>query len=145
MSANMELAKARNISESNIDHINAIHDALEKMIECYSLECDYDSVIEMFHFAEFTLQELWGFTRDARYHTWVNRLTQQHLNLMYGGRTFWCNDSKVKRTLTGPFHQGQLIGVGEGFIDINVAYHRKVGNITELVQIPLEMPTIVPA
>lgn len=133
---NMELAKARNISEENIERINAIHDALEKMIECYSLECDYSHAHQMITNAEFALQELWGFTQDARYHTWVNKLTQQHLKLMYDGRSFWCNDNKTKRTLNAPFYQGQLIGVGNGFIDIGVAYHRIVGNISEIVEVP---------
>ena len=93
MTANRELAKQRNITEQNIAYIDEMHSLLEKLIESYTLEIPYEEALELVHSAEFTLQELWGFPKNASYHTWYKKLNEKAFCLTWQGRKFKCLDT----------------------------------------------------
>lgn len=135
MSANLDLVKERNISDENVERINAIHEGLEQLIDTYSLECDYDSTIELIRQAEYALQDLWGFNLDTLYHTWVNVFNQKHFKLQWVGRTFQCVETGAVRTIPEDIYQRQIITIsGNSAIDLGVAngYSRTIGNLTEV-------------
>ena len=71
MSANRDLAKARNISRENIVAIDALHEMLEKLIASYTLEIPYEEARDLVRSANMTLSNLWGFTYDERYDQWL--------------------------------------------------------------------------
>lgn len=136
MTANLELAKQRGISQENIEAINSLHELLERLISCYTLEVDYQEALDLVRSTEFTLQRLWGFSEDSLYHTWYKKLNQRHMQLTWIGRTFRDMDSGTQRTILerhGVRERG-IFGVGMGFIDFGVAggYHRIVGNLKEI-------------
>lgn len=131
MTANLELAKERNLSIKDVIHINNIHDALELLIDTYSLECDLDTTLDLVEQAEYALQRLWKFTEDRRYHTWCRRLILKHMNLTWKGVVVECQSTKeqcviTKNQIKERFH----VGCGEGFLDITPYYHRVVGPLT---------------
>lgn len=138
MSANLELAKQRGISQENIEAINNLHELLERLISSYTLEIPYEEARDIVRSAEFTLQRLWGFSEDSLYHTWYKKLNQRHLELTWIGRTFKDMDSGTQRTIRDrhDVRECTIFYVGMGFIDFGVAngYHRIVGNIVEITE-----------
>lgn len=136
MSANMQLAKQRGISQENIEAINTLHELLERLISSYTLEVDYQEAHELIRSVEFTLQKLWGFPQDELFHTWYKKLNQRHMELTWVGRMFRDMDSGTQRTIRGrhDVRERGIFGVGMGFIDFGVAngYHRIVGNLVEI-------------
>lgn len=136
MSANLELAKQRGISQENIEAINNIHDLLERLIENYTLEVDYQEARDLVRSAEFALQRLWAFSEDERYHSWVDMLADKHLEIVWAGRTFECQSTGERRTLTKhDTHERNFIAIGSCNIDFGVAggYHRILGNLKEIL------------
>ena len=83
MTASLKLGLERNIPESTLLVIDSIHDKLETLLDTYSLECDYYDTQYLFTLTEYTLQSLWGFEEDFRYHTWINRLHARHQRLLF--------------------------------------------------------------
>lgn len=138
MTANLELAKQRGISQENIEAINSLHQLLERLISSYTLEADYQEARDLVRSTEFTLQRLWGFSEDSLYHTWYKKLNQRHLELTWVGRTFRDMDSGTQRTIRDrhDVRERTIFYVGMGFIDLGVAngYHRIVGNIVEITE-----------
>lgn len=138
MTANLELAKHRGISQENIEAINNLHELLERLISSYTLKVDYQEARDLVRSVEFTLQRLWGFSDDSLYHTWYKKLNQRHLELTWIGRTFKDMDSGTQRTIRErhDIRERTIFYVGMGFIDFGVAggYHRIVGNIVEITE-----------
>lgn len=131
---NYTLAKERNISDVNVALIARFHVLLCRLIDSYTLEEDYYEAKELVRSVEFLLQDLWVFSRDERYHTWINKLRDRHLSLQWEGKQYLCEDTDTVHTLKGPFYEGQFIPVGNGAIDIGRigAYSRCIGNIHQL-------------
>lgn len=133
---NIELAKQRGISQENIEAINSLQELLEKLISSYTLEVDYTEARDLVRSAELTLQRLWEFPEDERYHSWVDMLADKHLELVWAGRTFECQSTGERRTLTKhDTHERNFIAIGACNIDFGVAggYHRILGNLKEIV------------
>lgn len=139
MSANMELAKQRGISQENIEAIDTLHEMLERLIASYTLEIPYEEARDLVRLAEVTLQYLWGFPQDDLYHTWYKRLNQRHMQLTWIGRTFRDMDSGTQRTIRDrhDVRERGIFGIGMGFIDFGVVggYHRIVGNLVEIAHL----------
>lgn len=137
MSANLELAKQRGISQENIEAINNLHELLERLISCYTLEVDYQEARDLVRSTEFTLQRLWGFPEDESYHSWVDMLADKHLELVWSGRTFECQTTGARRTLTKhDTYERNFIAIGACNIDFGAAgaYHRVLGNLVEITE-----------
>ncbi len=136
MTINLELAKQRGISQENIEAINNLHELLERLISCYTLEVDYQEARDLVRSTEFTLQRLWKFPEDEGYHSWVDMLADKHLELVWAGRTFECQTTGERRTLTKhDTYERNFIAIGACNIDFGAAgaYHRVLGNLVEIV------------
>jgi len=135
MAANLELAKQRGISDQNIKKINILHDELESCLnesDEYLRETDRERMFDWFTSIEYALQRAWGFVEDARYHTWIHRLHKRYRELDYLGAVYRCNVTGVTRTISDvALHGGQLVGVGNGFIDFGGVV-RIVGNLERI-------------
>lgn len=137
MTCNLELAKARNISRENIEAIDALHEMLGKLIASYTLEIPYEEARDLVRSVEFTLQRLWKFPEDSSYHSWADVLADKHLELIWAGRTFECQTTGKRRTLTKhDTHERNFIAIGACNIDFGVAgsYHRVLGNLVEITE-----------
>ena len=135
MTCNRELAKARNISQENIEAIDALHEMLEKFIASYTLEVPYEEARDLVRSAEFTLQKLWDFPQDECYHTWYKRLNQRWMELRWLGKTYRCAKTGVTFTVTKPYvYEKNFIGIGICGLDLGVAggYNRIIGNLKEI-------------
>ena len=129
MAVNMELAKARGLSEETIKKIDTLHEYLEEFINEVNLDHDYEACVGLVRNVEFQLQELWGFTRDNRYHTWVVRLHNHVRELQYLGVVYRCKETGESRTIGRDELSGSvLVSIGNGFIDFGGVV-RLVGNL----------------
>jgi hypothetical protein len=118
MAANMELAKQRGLSDETIEKINHIHDYLERTIDQLTLDSDLYAFADAVGEYEFELQELWGFSKDSRYHTWTPRVYKRRRELQYLGAVYRCQETGKSRMVTEQdLTDGSLFGVGNGFID----------------------------
>lgn len=132
---NMELAKQRNISQENIEAINALHTLLERLIQSYTLDVPYQEARDLVRSANMTLSNLWGFTYDERYDQWTPRFEKRHMELIWAGRTFRCEDTGTVRTIEAKdVGVCRLWGCGNGMIDFGRIgeYHRVIGNLVEV-------------
>lgn len=137
MTANRDLAKARNISQENIEAIDALHEMLEKLIASYTLEIPYEEAHDLIRSANMTLSNLWGFTYDQRYDQWTPRFEQRHMELVWAGRTFKCQETGTVRTIEAKdVGVCRLWGCGKGVIDFGRpnAYSRIIGKIVEITE-----------
>lgn len=134
MTANPTLVKEHNIPEQDVLCINKIHDSLELMLSTYTLECDLSSALKLVKQAELTLQQLWGFPEDSRYHTWYKLFKRKHFLLQWVGKKYRCNDTGVVVTISEDINERDTIAVGKGMLDLGVAggYYRQIGNIEEV-------------
>lgn len=136
MTANLELAKQRNISQENIEAINALHGLLERLIACYTLAVPYQEARDLVRSANMTLSNLWGFTYDERFDIWSTRFNRRWLELTFAGRTFECSITGEKRTIKPEdCYECSFVPIGNSFLDMGVAggYHRVLGNLKEIV------------
>ena len=118
MAVNMELAKARGLSEETIKKIDIIHDYLEEFINEVTLDHNFENCVAIVRHWDYKLQELWGFNRDSQYHTWVKMLHNHVRELQYLGAVYRCKDSGESRTIgREELSGGVLVSVGNGFID----------------------------
>ena len=141
MTCNLELAKARNISQENIKAIDALHEMLEKLIASYTLEIPYEEARDLVRSANMTLSNLWGFTYDERYDQWTPRFEQRHMELVWVGRTFKCQDTGTVRTIEAKdIGVCRLWGCGNGVVDFGrpMAYSRTIGDLVEITH-PVEI------
>ena len=137
MSANMELAKQRGISQENIEAINSLHELLERLISCYTLEVDYQEARDLVRSANKTLSDLWGFTYDERFDQWTLRFEKRHMELVWADRTFRCEDTGTVRTIEAEdVGVCRLWGCGNGCIDFGrpMSYSRIIGNLVEITE-----------
>ena len=136
MTANRELVKQRNISPENVEFIDKIHELLEKLIDSYSLEVDYEEALNLVKSANKALSDLWGFTYDERKDQWTPRLKQKHLELCFVGRTFEETTTGIRYTIQPEdVYECALIRIGESaYVDVGRAgfYSRFGGNIKEI-------------
>ncbi len=133
---NMELAKQRGISQENIQAINTLHTLLERLIQSYTLDVPYQEARDLVRSAEFTLQRLWQFSVDERYHTWYKRLEYRYLELKYAGKTFKCTATGHTKTIEEcQCFPKSFIVIGDSALDMGVpgSYHRMIGNLVEVV------------
>lgn len=136
MTANRQLAIERNISQENIEAIDALHEMLEKLISSYTLEIPYEEARDLVRSANMTLSNLWGFTYDERYDQWTPRFEQRRMELVWVGRTFRCEETGTVRTIeakdVGVCH---LWDCGNGCVDFGRpnAYSRIIGNLVEVM------------
>lgn len=138
MTCNRDLAKARNISQENIEAIDALHEMLEKLIASYTLEIPYEEARNLVCSANMMLSNLWGFTYDSAYDTWTPRFEQRHMELMWVGRTFKCQDTGTVRTIEAKdVGICRLWGCGNGMIDFGRpnAYSRTIGDLVEITHL----------
>lgn len=132
MAANRDLAKQRGLSEDTISHIDFIHDKLDFLLENAKYIEDQDEAVETFREAEYTLQKLWDFSADSRYHTWTKVLHKAFRELDYLGAVYRCRESSETRTITrDELHGGVMVGVGNGFIDFGSVV-RVCGNLERI-------------
>ena len=68
MAINLELAKQRNLSENAITAIEAIHEGLHKFLLRPTMYAKAENCAEIVHGVEYTLQMLWGFPADRKFH-----------------------------------------------------------------------------
>lgn len=88
MTANRALAESRGLSEEDIAGIDAIHKQLEAIIE-KRVGMGFNRAVELkIKELEFKLQELWGFSKDVRYHTWAARY---EFKCLWAFRKWRCN------------------------------------------------------
>ena len=131
MAANLDLAKARGISDDDIAMINVLHEHLEMVIAETTKDDDREERIKHVRSIEFLLQDLWKFTRDSDFHTWVHKLYNRFRELDYVGTTFRCTETGSKRVVERvDLHlgsKGYLFTVGKGFIDFGGYHVRIVG------------------
>lgn len=132
MTANLELAKERGLSEEEIVEVNKLHNHLEALID-YSISKSWSKEIEdAIHEMENSLQRLWKFPEDKRFHTWAPRYA---FLCTWFGRTFKCLDTGETITLGKDIRPKQFISFGKCAIDLGVlnGYSRKIGNIQEIL------------
>lgn len=137
MSANRDLAKARNISQENIEAIDALHEMLEKLIDSYTLEIPYEEARDLVRSVEFTLQKLWNFSIDERYHTWYKRLEYRYLELKYAGKTFKCTETGEIVTIDESVcYPRSFCVIGKSALDMGVpgGYSRIIGSLEEITE-----------
>jgi hypothetical protein len=138
MTANRQLAAQRAISQENIEAIDALHAMLEKLIASYTLEILYEEARDLVHSANMTLSNLWGFTYDSAYDTWTPRFEQRHMELVWVGRTFKCQETGAVRTIEAKdVGVCRLWGCGKGCIDFGrpMAYSRIIGDLVEITHL----------
>lgn len=131
MAANPDLVKQMGVSDENVRRINFIHNALDTLLnedDDYLTNVDRSDMFEHISDLEFSLQRLWGFPEDRRYHTWRDRMRKRLRNLDYLGRTWRCTVTGEERTVrSADLDYGKLFGVGKGFVDFGDGYIRVVG------------------
>lgn len=132
MSANPDLVKLMGVSDENVRRINIIHSELEALLnetDEYLTEVDRGRLFTHIRDLEFSLQRLWGFTEDRRYHTWRERIRKRLREVDYLGKTWRCSITGEERTVTGEdlLNPDKLFGVGKGFVDFGDGYTRVVG------------------
>ena len=138
MTANRALAKARNISQENIEAIDALHELLNNLIASYTLEIPYEEARDLVRSANMTLSNLWGFTYDERYDQWSPRFKQRHMELVWAGRTFKCQDTGTVRTIEAKdVGVCRLWGCGNACIDFGrpMSYSRIIGDLVEITHL----------
>lgn len=129
MAVNIALAKERGLNDYTIKKIDVIHDYLEEFISEVTLDHDFHGCLNIVRSCEFQLQDLWGFDRDSRYHTWTTKLRNHVRELQFLGAVYLCKDLNETRTITRDELYGSvLVGVGKGFIDFGGVV-RIVGNL----------------
>lgn len=118
MAVNMELAVKQGLSDTDVMLIDSIHTHLNLVINNISLEHDEQLVREHVRTMEFQLQELWGFSQDARYHQWVKRVSRRFRELLYVGAVYRCKTTGETLTITAQeLDAYKLVIIGNGFID----------------------------
>lgn len=131
MAANLDLAKARGISDDDIVMINVLHEHLDMFIAETTKDHDREDRIAHVRSIEFQLQDLWKFTRDSDFHTWIQLLHNRFRELDYVGTTFRCTETGLQRVVGQvDLHlgsKGYLFIVGKGFIDFGGYHVRIVG------------------
>lgn len=119
MAANRALVKERGISDESVDMIDTIHEQIEYIIDNTLAVHDLPSRLAFVRDLEFTLQDLWKFNRDSRYHTWCYRLINRHRAVTYNGVKYRCKQTGEIRALDLGY-DGNVEGIfriGKGFID----------------------------
>lgn len=137
MTCNLELAKARKISQENIEAIDYLHNLLERLISSYTLEIPYEEARDLVRSVEFTLQKLWQFSPDERYHTWYKQLEYRYLELKYSGKTFKCTETGEIATIDESVcYPRSFCVVGKSALDMGVpgGYSRIIGNLVEITE-----------
>lgn len=130
MTASRSLGALRGISEKDLVKIDQIHENIHRlMITGLVSACpERDLIIESrLTEADIMLQDLWNFTIDPAYHTYV-RLYR--FRREWHGRKFRCIRTGEEATIDATnVKETDCIAVGEGFVDLGRfgAYHRTVG------------------
>lgn len=112
---NMRLAKARGLSDEEIEKIEYLHWVLELCLEhgcLHGYDEDKYKAVEQF---EYLLQDLWGFPRDSGRHTWKHRYK---FKSQWAGRTFQCNTTGKKFTIPNSVEERDFYSFGEAFVDV---------------------------
>ena len=132
-------AAERGLSEEEIREIGFIHSDIEVITtRGLSGELSEEAAVEMLTDSDYQLQELWGFSKDIRFHTYAKRFRFQ---LQWCGRTFQCEGTGERLTLTKDMiHERAFIRIGECYLDLGRldAYSRRVGNLSEVFTFNLE-------
>lgn len=132
MAANPELAKQRGLSEEAIAEIGELHTLIDDIVDAYGRTDDLYSTVATVRELEFRLQELWGFQKDSRYHTHVERIRRKDKEVHYLGNEYRCLKSGVSHTITEQdLSSHRVIPIGKGFIDFGSVV-RIVGDIQKV-------------
>ena len=111
--------------------INVLHEHLEMFIAETTKDDRRKERIAHVRSIEFRLQDLWKFTRDSDFHTWVHKLYNRFREIDYVGSTFRCTETGLQRVVEQVDLQlgskGYLFTVGKGFIDFGGYHVRIVG------------------
>ena len=112
---NMQLAKARGLSDEDIKQIEYLHGSLELCLGrgcLHGYDEDLYKAIEQF---EYLLQDLWGFPRDVKEHKWKHRYK---FKSQWAGRTFRCNTTGDEFTIPNSVEERDFYSFGEAFVDV---------------------------
>lgn len=135
MTACLALAAERGLREEEIREINFIHSDVEVITaRGLSGELSEEAAIEMLTDSDYQLQELWGFSKDANFHTYAKSFLFKR---QWVGRTFKCLVTGETLTLQkGMVHERAFIPIGGCYLDLGRldAYSRIVGDIVEVLQ-----------
>lgn len=127
---NMELARRKGLDQYEIDTIQAIHVRVDRLMETARLGNFNQKTYNWIEKLEFSLQALWGFDINERYHThkhhykWACR---------WIGSKWKCLDTGQELVISKDIQYNNYIRIGEGAIDLgNIYYHRVIGNVVEI-------------
>lgn len=130
---NMQLAKARGLSDEEIEKIDYLHWVLDLCLERGCLlgyDEDLYKAIEQF---EYILQDLWGFPQDPAFHTWKHRYK---FKCQWAGRKFRCISTGEEFTIPNSVEERDYFSFGESTIDVGRldSYYRFNGNAVEITE-----------
>lgn len=112
---NMQLAKARGLSDEEIEQIEYLHGRLELYL-VYGCLCGYDEdLYTTIEEKEYLLQRLWGFPQDPKQHKWkhIYKFKSQ-----WAGRTFWCVITGEEFTIPNTVKERDCFYFGKAFVDV---------------------------
>ena len=112
---NMQLAKARGLSDEEIKQIEHLQRRLELYLEHGCIHGYYESLYYAIEEEEYLLQRLWGFPQDSDYHTWKHRYK---FKSQWAGRTFRCNTTGEEFTIPNSVEERDFYSFGEAFVDV---------------------------
>lgn len=127
---NIQLAKARGLSDEEIKQIECLHGSLKLCLECgctHGYDEDLYKAIEQF---EYLLQDLWGFPQDSDHHTWKHRYK---FKSQWAGRTFRCNTTGEEYTIPNSVEERDFYSFGKAFVDVGrLDGYSRFSNCTEV-------------
>ena len=112
---NMQLAKARGLSDEEIEQIEYLHGRLELYLEEGCLHGYDEDLYANIEEKEYLLQTLWGFPPDHDYHTWKHRYK---FKSQWVGRTFQCNTTGEEFTIPNSVEERDFYSFGKAFVDV---------------------------
>lgn len=130
---NMQLAKARGLSDEEIEKIEYLHWVLDLCLErgcLYGYDEDLYKAVEQF---EYILQDLWGFSQDAKEHKWKHRYK---FKCQWAGRKFRCTHTGEEFTIPNSVEERDYFSFGKSAIDVGRlgSYSRIIGDVVEITE-----------
>lgn len=133
MTACRALGASRSLPEVVLEEIDMLHTEIEiYMVWALMQRIEETAVQVTLRDADFRLQDLWGFPRDERFHTYFKKF---RFRKAWYGRRFRCKETGDEFTMPIDVQEARCYSVGGGFVDVGRldCYSRRVGNIEEVV------------
>lgn len=115
MTINRKLAEECGLDEHEILEIEALHEKLDTLIAVWIKEPYSEDRAEEIHSIEDSLQALWGFPIDRRYHTWV-RLYE--FRCQWAGKKYRCQETGEEFTIPDNVKPCDFFSFGKCFVDV---------------------------